>query len=368
MKKTRFMMVGGFLGAGKTTTLAWLARHFQEQGKTVGVITNDQADDLVDTMTMRCLGLNVQQVGGACFCCKFDELVDRIQRLGTAPDIILAEPVGSCTDLVATVVRPLRRLYGDFISVAPFPVIFKPSHGMDALLGQPGGLSVDGAYIFRKQLEEADVLVINRVDQLSPADVEAMRARMDDVFHGVPLLAVSARTGQGMTELASLLEQESGVAQRVLALDYDRYAAGEAEMGWLNHTFRISGAQPFSLDAVLLRVLERVAALCAEQRADIAHIKAVGLTPVASALVNHVGGSTAPQLSRASGAMPLTADVVLNARVSTRPDALTAITQQALLDVAQAWELQVQPGRLQSLSPGRPQPTHRDGVVAGGAP
>ena len=38
----RFVMVGGFLGAGKTTTIARLARLYQSQGKRVGVVTNDQ--------------------------------------------------------------------------------------------------------------------------------------------------------------------------------------------------------------------------------------------------------------------------------------------------------------------------------------
>ena len=46
-------MVGGFLGAGKTTTLARLARHYMQQGKRVGIVTNDQAADLVDTNSLR---------------------------------------------------------------------------------------------------------------------------------------------------------------------------------------------------------------------------------------------------------------------------------------------------------------------------
>ena len=39
----RFIMIGGFLGAGKTTTISRLARHFQLQGKHVAIVTNDQA-------------------------------------------------------------------------------------------------------------------------------------------------------------------------------------------------------------------------------------------------------------------------------------------------------------------------------------
>ena len=42
-------------------------------------------------------------------------LVGKVGCLSTAerPDVILAEPVGSCTDLAETVVQPLKDLDGD---------------------------------------------------------------------------------------------------------------------------------------------------------------------------------------------------------------------------------------------------------------
>src|SRR5919202_3078106 len=159
MKRIRFVMVGGFLGAGKTTTLARLGRHYLAKGRRVGLVTNDQAQDLVDTTSLRAQGFPVQEVPGACFCCKFDELVAQAGDLQQAerPDVILAEPVGSCTDLVATVVQPLKDLCGDRFQVAPYSVIFKPSHGLRILRNDAGaGFSPKAAYIFRKQLEEAD--------------------------------------------------------------------------------------------------------------------------------------------------------------------------------------------------------------------
>ena len=42
-KRLRFLMVGGFLGAGKTTALARLARFFLGRGQRVGLVANDQA-------------------------------------------------------------------------------------------------------------------------------------------------------------------------------------------------------------------------------------------------------------------------------------------------------------------------------------
>src|SRR5262245_25623860 len=124
----RFVMVGGFLGAGKTTALSRLARMAIEKGQRVGVVTNDQAHDLVDTNMFRGQGLAVEEVPGACFCCRFDDLVSRVGSLEDSekPDVIFAEPVGSCTDLVATVIQPLKDLYRGRFEVAPYAVLFKP--------------------------------------------------------------------------------------------------------------------------------------------------------------------------------------------------------------------------------------------------
>src|SRR5713226_5204633 len=153
MKHLRFILLGGFLGAGKTTTVARLARHYMNRGQRVGLVTNDQAQDLVDTNSLRGQGFPVEEVAGACFCCRFNDLVDKARELETKqqPDVILAEPVGSCTDLVATVVQPLKDLYGQSFQVAPYAVLFKPSHGLRILReDSSAGFSPKAAYIFRK--------------------------------------------------------------------------------------------------------------------------------------------------------------------------------------------------------------------------
>src|SRR5882672_3507355 len=113
MTPIRFSMLGGFLGAGKTTTISRLARHYQSRGHKVAIVTNDQATDLVDTHSLRSQGFNVGEVPGACFCCNFNELTATVERIGSVrrPDVVLSEPVGSCTDLVATVIRPLEQLF-----------------------------------------------------------------------------------------------------------------------------------------------------------------------------------------------------------------------------------------------------------------
>src|SRR5687767_2384948 len=122
--KARYIMIGGFLGAGKTTAVAALAQQLTAQGRRVGLITNDQGSELVDTAMLRAKGFATEEIPGGCFCCRFNSLVEAANKLtsATLPDVFIAEPVGSCTDLVATVTYPLRRMYGDRFTISVLSV------------------------------------------------------------------------------------------------------------------------------------------------------------------------------------------------------------------------------------------------------
>src|SRR5262249_29780260 len=163
----------------KTTAIARLARIYAERGKQVAIVTNDHASELVDTQTLRSLGFNVGEIPGACFCGNLDELVSAVERASVfaVPDVVFVEPVGSCTDMVATVIRPLKRLLANQFEVAPYGVLLKPSHGKKILRGESnGGFSPQAEYIFRQQLEEADFVAINRIDQLSVVEADELEA------------------------------------------------------------------------------------------------------------------------------------------------------------------------------------------------
>ena len=362
MNPIRFIMVGGFLGAGKTTTLARLARTYQEHGLGVGIVTNDQATDLVDTQSLRAQGFNVGEVAGACFCCNFNELIKTADAISLArrPDVILAEPVGSCTDLVATVVQPLRQLFGGQFDVAPYGVILKPSHGRKILRDEPAaGFSPKAAYIFKKQLEEADFVIVNRIDELSPAEVDELAALIAEQQPGVPLLRVSAKTGLGFDTLLEMLDQPGEFGRRILDIDYDVYAEGEAELGWLNSSLQLTAAAEFALDDVLLAIVERLRERLAQANAETAHLKTIGLWEGFYGVANLVSGDSPAVLSLPSHCRTRLADIVVNARVAVDPALLQAFVHETVSSVAAAHGCQCNFRQTQSFRPGRPVPTHR---------
>lgn len=362
MKRIRFIMLGGFLGAGKTTAIARLARHWITAGLNVGLVTNDQAHGLVDTQSLRSQGFDVGEVTGACFCCKFNELVATIERLSAErrPDVILAEPVGSCTDLVATVIEPLGALHGDQYEIAPLAVFLKPEHGRKILSGTPGGgFSPKAAYIFLKQLEEADVVVLNKIDELEIAEREKLLRQVGECYPGKQVLAVSARSGDGFDQLIAELERAGPNRVQTPHVDYDIYAEGEAELGWLNCRLTVESPHPVEIDRTLVDLVDRLARRCRQESAEPAHLKVLTVADGATAIANLVSSDCSPELSLASGAMSRRFELTVNARVAIAPDLLSDIVRSEAAHWAEQHGMSCQVSDVQSFRPGRPVPTHR---------
>lgn len=358
----RFILVGGFLGAGKTTTLSRLARHYMSRGLSVGIVTNDQADDLVDTNSLRAQGFDVGEVAGACFCCHFNDLVGTIQKLDQdrAPDIILAEPVGSCTDLVATVIQPLKQLYQAQFSIAPYAVILKPSQGKRILKNESGGgFSPKAAYIFEKQLEEADLVLINRADELSAEEIKEFEELLTARLPRTPRMAVSAKEGIGFDQLVEFLDQQGDFGRRVLDIDYDTYAEGEAELGWLNSSMRLTAEKPFDLDPVLLEIVNVLKDSLAQAGFETAHLKTIGLWEGFFGVANLVSAGVDAELSLPSNCKVSDCDLVVNARVACDPEILEEHVRRALESVCGSRGIEISDQQLQRFRPGRPVPTHR---------
>src|SRR3989441_9657300 len=230
IKKARYIMIGGFLGAGKTTSVARLAQRLTDQGLRVGLITNDQGSELVDTAMLRSRGFATEEIPGGCFCCRFNSLVDAAHKLTVAmrPDVFVAEPVGSCTDLVATVTYPLRRIYGDNFSIAPLSVLVDPIRALRVFGLESGGrFSEKVLYIYRKQVEEADIIAINKLDLLDATRQRTLRDKLTLEFPRAEIFEVSARQGDGLDEWFIRLAAAEQIARAAMEVDYALYAEGE---------------------------------------------------------------------------------------------------------------------------------------------
>jgi Ni2+-binding GTPase involved in maturation of urease and hydrogenase len=358
----RYVMVGGFLGAGKTTAILRTAEHLTRAGKRVGLIMNDQSGSLVDTALARSGEFPVEEIAGGCFCCRFNSLVDAADRLAAEarPDVFLAEPVGSCTDLSATVALPLQQMYGDRYTIAPLSVLVDPDRALRVLGVERGGsFSPKVLYIYGKQLEEADVIVVNKVDAVSATRVATLRHALEQQYSAARVIEISARSGYGVNAwIDSLLA--TSPSRRVLDIDYDTYADGEALLGWLNCTVRLSGAAVDG-DELLQAIATSIHEDLAAGGLEIAHLK-LTLTPDGGggiAAVNAVRTDSPPELSFALDAQLDAGLVTLNLRAEAEPERLEAAVRRALDRAGRGRGVTLEIQHLERFRPGRPVPTHR---------
>ncbi|HRX54587.1 MAG TPA: GTP-binding protein [Verrucomicrobiales bacterium] len=359
-------MIGGFLGAGKTTAIGKLARHLTDQGLRVGLITNDQAGGLVDTRLLRGQGFATEEIAGGCFCCRFNTLVDAAARLQEAsrPEVFIAEPVGSCTDLVATVTYPLRRMYGSNFTVAPLSVLVDPIRARRVFgLDDGGTFSPKVIYIFKKQLEEADLIVISKSDLLTGVEIAELVTLLQGEYPAARVLAASSRSGGGLDEWFSAMLDGTPGSRHAMALDYEVYADGEALLGWLNATVTLRADDEFDPNAFL-----KALAAAVQQRlgsVEIAHFK-MTFSPddgIAGELasVNVVRSDQVAEAGMTLDEPTLGGQLIVNLRAEGEPDDLLSALREGLdTSIGGFFGLQATLDHEEHFRPGKPEPTHRD--------
>ncbi len=366
-------MVGGFLGAGKTTAVGQLARFLTKRGLKVGLITNDQSTGLVDSVILRKAGWAVEEIGGGCFCCRFESLSKAVENLteSTRPDVFVAEPVGSCTDLLATVSYPLRRIYGNRFRVAPLSVLVDPVRAARVLgLAEGRSFSPKVLYVYEKQLEEADLILVNKSDLVEPQQIDELVAELERRYPRAEVLSCSAKDGTGLEPwFERILETETG-SLPTLTIDYQTYAEGEALLGWLNCTVALEADAPFDANALLLDLCRGIGQRLEAQDLEIAHLKATldADTEGQLAVVSMVTSDGAPDvreslLDRVEGG-----SLIVNLRAEADPELLIRATDEALREVLGAcaglhWKMEHE----EHFRPAPPVPVHRMTVGGGTA-
>ncbi len=351
----RLIITGGFLGAGKTTLLLTAARRLAERGYRVGLITNDQGEDLVDTAMGQGAQIPVTEVAGGCFCCRFPDLIAGLDRLKAVadPHVILAEPVGSCTDLVSTVLRPLIQFHPEQYNLAPLTVLHDGTRDLPTF-------PADVAYLYQQQLAEAELLLLNKADQLTEAQQATVVAELQADYPHAEVMALSAQSGVGIDGWLDIVLGEQSRNPQALIIDYGRYAEAEAALGWLNVKGTVRSDQPFVVEAWTGQLLNQLADRFAAQHAPIAHIKTLVTAGDArcKASLTQSGAPISWDL-HSDGAATDQIDFLLNVRVQTTPPLLEQVVTAAVEASKPAPSARYYFTHFECFSPLPPEPTHR---------
>jgi Ni2+-binding GTPase involved in maturation of urease and hydrogenase len=352
---TRIAILGGFLGAGKTTLMTKLAAELAKSGKTVGLICNDQGEALVDTQFSRSMGFKVAEVLRGCFCCKFDDFIMSARGLvaESKPDFVIAEPVGSCTDLLATVIAPLKVMYQSEFEVAPLMILVDATALAEA---SPDPDTLSG-YLRKHQIEEAEIIVLSKIDAVQPKSIEGLKQKIKAFNHSAEIITYSAVTGEGFHAVLEAVRSKIISNHAPVEIDYDKYAAAEAELGWYNGTFKFKLPSRTDTYDVALKLMGYVASQYDD--GDIAHVKLLLTSEKNSLKMNLVNGRVNVDGVKGSRYGEGESTLTLNGRVVSSPEKLIENMREAVRIALDAQMVNVERMEDTCFSPSRPNPTHR---------
>jgi len=354
---TKIACVGGFLGSGKTTAIIQAARTLVAQGVRVGIITNDQGHHLVDTALVRSLGFPAEEIGGGCFCCRFAEFAVHASRLVEQfrTEMILAEAVGSCTDLSATVCRRLRQYHSPQFVSGPLTVMVDPNRVRE-MLGSRMPFDESIRYLFGKQLAEADRIILTKCDLLEDAEISTLRGEIQQFVGEIPVSAMSAKTGSGVSDWVEQISTGSA-GERELQLDYDTYGRAEASLGWLNASLDLVSQREFFSTDLGEALITKIQELCRISGCAVAHVKTMFVTADGSDWIaltesnRKAAWGSDRELPRCREA-----SMIINARVCTDPDQLRQIIEECVKQVTVDRGISATVRHIESFSPLPPRP------------
>lgn len=355
-------VVSGFLGAGKTSAIVGMGKRLIAQGKKVGVVTNDQGGELVDTNFLRSEGLAVFEVTKGCFCCNFDEFTAKLDSMSEEimPDIILAEPVGSCTDLVATIFKPMLNRYEKNFLLAPLSVVVDPGRALKFMKAQdPSGTLNEINYLFDKQLSEADLIILNKCDLVSREDAAAITSFLQKRYKGAELLSVSTLTGMGMDGWLEILLSAVMPAKPSLHLEYDTYANAEAALGWMNLSAAVQADAKIDCNDFIEETIENIRMAAKRLQVEIAHLKIYAVSGIDFAKAGIVSTSDTVNFNKRMQFDSDRFNLVINARIQTAPELLDKMVSASLNKTLDRYSATANNVKSDCFSPCYPKPVWR---------
>ena|GEM_PF-216376 len=321
--KTRFLVLGGYLGAGKTTLAVNLARTLREKNdRSVAIITNDQGDVLVDTEFTKDAGFDVREILGGCFCSNFDEFVSSARTLVSAgrPDIIIAEPIGTSTNLMGSVVAPLRSLYPDEFDVAPFAVVIDCIRAMDILSSSKERNIESVDLIPVHQIKEAEVIILSKADMIRPDAVDAIKDKLKEILPEADIIDTSSSDLRNVDKIIDIILSDRA-STKIAERDNNKgFAFEKAKLGWYSGTYTITPNGKVDMYSMSSDIMKGVAKEYGPR--SIVHVKVIISSQEAAAKMSLVQESIQVDGIYGSRFISTQGKLVLNARVISPPKRL----------------------------------------------
>jgi G3E family GTPase len=166
----KVMIIGGFLGSGKTTTILRISRQLSNAGKKTAIIVNEIGEIGLDGDILTSPGIITEELTSGCICCTLRiSMQYTLQTLEEEfrPDIVIIEPTGiAFPGQIRDEIETMR--LSEF-SFAPIVTLVDP--------GRFGTEAKEIPRFIETQIKEAEILCINKID-ITPAETVLAAEKM----------------------------------------------------------------------------------------------------------------------------------------------------------------------------------------------
>jgi G3E family GTPase len=213
----KVVIIGGFLGSGKTTTILTLGRLLGESGERVSIIVNEIGEVGIDGDVIMRYGFETKELTNGCICCSLKrDMKYTIHQMREAydPTYILIEPTGIAFPL--QIKGEIARMNMDDVEFAPIVTLIDGTRFKQQMK--------ETKNFSRRQITDAEVLCITKVDMMKPLYVPIIETSVKQMNPSAHCMTLSMVTGQGLDELIERLADES-VDRADVILDQDSIGA-----------------------------------------------------------------------------------------------------------------------------------------------
>jgi G3E family GTPase len=199
MALMRIILVSGFLGSGKTTTILDLARFLtRRQGGHVAVVVNEAGDIPMDGAVLTAGGNRVKEIFAGCVCCQVaTSLVGAVREMDSVekPDYLLIEPSGLAdpqrihTLLARAGQKIWRSLY----------ILDAPRFELLLQAARP---------VITNGVQGAEAVLVNKAELVDQAALKKVGSTITGIKDDVLILPVTARQGIPIADWQQVLDNE----------------------------------------------------------------------------------------------------------------------------------------------------------------
>lgn len=342
------MVVSGFLGAGKTTSMVALADYINANLGKASVIANDLgAKNLVDTKYSKACGCDISELTGECICYQTENLVDRLRRLINYDhnDLVMSDIPGCGVGALEHVYHKLDKEYRGEFGLAPFTVIADPER-LRAIMPEQADINLpeEMNYLFRAQLQEADVVVLNKIDLLTDAETETYLRFIEGSCPDAEVFAISAKNRTNIGQLADYIMTHSASLKTVdVGYGGPEFVAAEQKLSWYNRQLYVTVCcGTLDGNAFLGDLVESVRAKLKGKRRNVPHLKVYAEGADGTACkISLLGVDYDMEFDSRLGQPCVDLPVIINARAACESQLLAETMDEALHETANKHNLDV---------------------------